>query len=187
MSREEEAGAPPGGEIAELARQRAENVFAAKGFCCSESILYVLNAALGGGLPPETALHLGSGFCHGMGGAGCACGALAGSEAVLGLFLSHRQPGGVKKKEFEALCREMHDLFKERFGATCCRVLLKKRKEKQGASCQELTGGGAALVTSLLLRMKPELAAGTDMEFLRKRDSKAGNLVRKALGKGPAA
>ena len=187
MSREGESGPMPAEELAELARQRVENVFVARKLCCSESILYVLNEAFGGGLPPETAVRLGSGFCHGMGGAGCACGALAGSEAVLGLFLSPSQPGGPRKKDFEALCREMHDLFKERFGATCCRVLLKRRKEKKGASCQELTGGGAALATTLLLRFKPELAARADGEFLRRRDSKAGALLKRAFGKGPAA
>ncbi|MEJ2033559.1 MAG: C-GCAxxG-C-C family protein [Deltaproteobacteria bacterium] len=146
--------------------------------------MYTLNEAFDGGLPPETAVRLGSGFCHGMGGAGCTCGALAGAEAVLGLFLSPNQPGGMKKKDFHALCKEMHDRFKERFGATCCRVLLKKRKEKKGASCQELTGGGAALITDILLRAKPELTANTDWGFLRQRDSKAGELVKKALGKG---
>jgi C_GCAxxG_C_C family probable redox protein len=172
--------------LAERVGHRAENIYSARGYCCSETVIVVINQAFAGDLSPELALCLGSGFCHGMGGAGCACGALAGSEAVLGLFLSPSQPGGPRKKEFEALCREMHDLFKERFGATCCRVLLKRRKEKKGASCQELTGGGAALVTTLLLRFKPELAPQADWDFLRRRDSKVGALVRRALGKGPA-
>lgn len=183
MKRGEETVQDRADEIAELVRQRTENVFDAKKLCCSESVLFTLNEVFGGGLPPDAAIRLGSGFCHGMGGAGCSCGALTGSEMVLGLFVSHRQ-GDCDKKAFHAFCKEMHDRFKERFGATCCRVLLKKRKEKKGASCQELTGAGAALVTEILLRTKPELAAKTDWDFLRQRDSKAATLAKKALGKG---
>jgi C_GCAxxG_C_C family probable redox protein len=160
-------------ELAILAGERAENIFTARGFCCSEAVLSVLNAAFSGGLEPALAVQLVSGFCHGQGGAGCVCGALSGAQVGLGLLLNPKQPGGMRKKEFEKISREMHNRFKERFGATCCRVLLKKSKEKKGASCRELTGGGAELAAGLLLAARPELAGLADYGFLKTRESKA--------------
>jgi len=170
-------------EIVSLAGQRAANIYEARGYCCAEAVVAMLNGAFGGGLPPELAAQLGSGFCHGMGGAGCVCGALAGAEIGLSLFLGPRQPHGLKKKEFEKVAKEMHDRFRERFGATCCRALLKRRKERQGASCKELTRGGAELAAELLLKNRFALAGQVDLDFLSIRESKLGALAKKLLGK----
>lgn len=171
------------GEIVSLAGERAANVYEARGLCCAESVVLVMNQAFGGELSEEMATRLGSGFCHGMGGAGCTCGSLAGAEIALSLFLSPRQKGGMRKKNFEKLAKELHDRFRARFAATCCRVLLKRRKEKDGASCKELTQGGAVIVAAILLEANPALAASADMEFLRTRESKVGAMARKLLGK----
>ncbi len=170
-------------EIVSLAGQRAANIFDARGYCCAEAVIATMNQGFRGGLAPELAAQLGSGFCHGMGGAGCTCGSLAGAEVALSLFLGPRQPQGLKKKEFEKVAREMHDRFRDRFSATCCRVLLKRRKEKQGASCKELTQGGAELAAALLLENRPELAGDADLDFLALRESKMGNLAKKLLGR----
>jgi len=170
-------------EIIKLIGERAENIFSARGYCCAESVICVLNQAFGGDLAPEMAVRLGSGFCHGMGGAGCTCGSLAGAEVGLSLLLGPRQPGGMKKKEFEAVAKTMHDRFRERFSATCCRILLKRRKEKKGASCKELTGGGAEIAAALLLAAMPELGSRVDFEFLRTRESKVAGLAKRLLGK----
>ncbi|ADH85421.1 C-GCAxxG-C-C family protein [Desulfurivibrio alkaliphilus] len=160
-------------KIPELCGQRAENIYSHRNFCCAESVLVTLNGAFKIGLAENTAAALGSGFCHGMGGAGCVCGALAGGEMVLGLLLGPRQEGGLAKKVFQKeIAAVMHDRFKERFGATCCRVLLKKRKEKQGASCAELTRGATELAAELLLTSRPELATKVDHDFLAVRDDK---------------
>lgn len=162
-------------EICRLAAERAEDIYSARGLCCSEAVILVINQAFDGGLAPEIAVRLGSAFCHGMGGAGCACGALAGAQVILGLFLSPRQPGGMRKKAFEkTVSREMHDLFKERFRATCCRVLIRRRKEERehAASCAALTAGGAAIAAELLLRARPDLHGRADLKFLRTREIK---------------
>lgn len=170
-------------ELISLAGARAVNIFEARGYCCAEAVIAMMNEGFGGGLPPELAAQLGSGFCHGMGGAGCTCGALGGAEIALGLFLGPRQAHGMKSKAFEKVAKEMHDRFKERFSATCCRVLLKRRKEKQGASCKELTQGGAELAASLLLANRPELAGRANREFLATRESKVGAMAKKLLGR----
>jgi C_GCAxxG_C_C family probable redox protein len=166
-----------------LVGQRAANIFSARGYCCSESVLVVLNQGFRGDLSPELALRLGSGFCHGMGGAGCTCGALAGAEIAISLFLGPRQPGGMKAKAFEQVAKEMHDRFRARFAATCCRVLKKRRQEKNGAACKELTVGGAEIAAELILAQRPELAAKADLDFLGLRESKLGVLGRKLLGR----
>ena len=73
-------------DIVALFGQRAGNIYEARGYCCSEAVIYVLNQALGGPMSEEVAASLGSGFCHGMGGAGCVCGGLAeyfGVDATL--------------------------------------------------------------------------------------------------------
>jgi len=171
-------------QIIELVGGRAANIYTARGYCCSEAVICTMNKAFGGELSDEMAARLGSGFCHGMGGAGCACGSLAGGEIGLSLYLSHRGTGGIKKKQFEKLAKEMHDRFKERFHATCCRLLIKRRKEKKGASCVQLTQGAAEIATSLLLETRPKLAEKVDLDFLQERESKAGNMARKLLGRG---
>jgi len=168
--------------IVDLVGQRAANIYTARSYCCSEAVIVVINQGFRGDLSPEMAVRLGSGFCHGMGGAGCACGALAGAEVALSLFLGPRQPGGMKGKEFEKVAKEMHDRFRARFSATCCRVLLKRRKEKNGATCKELTVGGAEIAAGLMLEQRPELAAKADLDFLAVRESKLGTLAKKLLG-----
>ncbi len=169
--------------LIELVGQRAENIFTARGYCCSESVIVVINQAFRGDLSPELAVRLGSGFCHGMGGAGCTCGSLAGAEVAISLFLGPRQAGGMKTKEFEKVAKEMHDRFRARFAATCCRVLLKRRKEKNGAACKELTVGGAEIAAGLILEQRPELAELADLDFLATRESRLGALGRKLLGR----
>lgn len=173
-------------EMASLVSQvgeRVNNIYVAKGYCCAEAIMVGLNGIFGVGLTDELALAMASPFCHGLGGAGCVCGALAGSELMLGALLSWRGERGVSKKEFNHLSKEMHDRFKGQFKGTCCRLLRKRRREKKGASCQELTQGGAEIIVEIMLLARPELATRVNYDFLAMRDSRARHLLKKALGK----
>lgn len=174
-----EAVTPQIRELIVQAGERAENLYDAKKICCAEAVLLTLNDAFGGGLAPEMAVRLGSGLCGGMGGAGCSCGALTGAEMALGLFLGPNLDMGLREKKFRAVSKELHDRFKERYSATCCRKLLQLGKKKKGASCKELTRGGAELVTELVLTHRPELAGKGDLEFLGRRDSKLAQMVRR--------
>lgn len=155
--------------LVQLAGARAANFYDTHKLCCSEAVIVTVNQGFGGGLSPAAALQLGAGFCHGMGGAGCACGALSGAVAAMGLLMGPHGRDGCTKKKFRALVREMHDRFRERFGATCCRVLSKKVKhDKQAhwANCLQLTSGGAEIAVRLLLEARPELANTADRNFL---------------------
>lgn len=156
-------------ELVGLAVERAANFYDAHRLCCSEAVIVTINQGFGGGLSSEAALQLGAGFCHGMGGAGCACGALSGAVAVMGLFIGPHGRDGCAKKKFRAVVKEMHDRFRARFGATCCRVLSKKVKHDEKAhraNCLELTRGGAEIAVRLLLAARPDLVGNADRDFL---------------------
>lgn len=162
--------------VAELTSQmvaRVANCYAKHDLCCSESIVYVLSQAFASELSGREAVRLGAGYCHGMGGAGCSCGALTGAVAMLSFYLSPHTVGGLKKKAFRALIKQMHDEFKDRFRTTCCRVLCKKVKQgeryERRVSCQELTEGGAEIATRILLAARPRLAEAVDRSFLASR------------------
>lgn len=159
-------------EIVALVVERVENCYEKLGLCCSESISYVLSQAFGSGLSGRDAVQLGAGYCHGMGGAGCSCGALTGSVVILSYYLGPHGADGLQKKKFQRCIRAMHDQFRERFRSTCCRILSKKGKDETPGSrirCKELTEGGAEIATHLLLEARPELKRKVDLEFLRSR------------------
>lgn len=160
-------------ELVQLAVDRAENLFDKHKLCCSEALLVVMNQAFGGGLSSEAALQIGSAFCHGMGGAGCSCGAMSGGVAALGVFLGPHSKDGLRKKKFEKIVRKLHDQFRERNRVACCRVLTKKVKHDRKAhhaSCLDLTSGGAELAVRLLLEARPDLIKNADLDFLLSRD-----------------
>ncbi len=159
-------------QLVQLAVDRAADLYGAHRLCCSESVIVTINGGFKGNLPQESALQLGAGLCNGMGGAGCSCGALSGAVAVLGICAGPHSKTGLRKKRFRLLVKEMHDRFRERFKATCCRVLSKKVKHDPKAhlaNCLELTKGGAEIAVRLLLETCPELIEKADRTFLLSR------------------
>jgi C_GCAxxG_C_C family probable redox protein len=48
---------------------------------------------------------------------GCVCGSLAGAEMLIGVIHAN-DPKTAREKS-----RMMHDKFREKFGATCCRII----------------------------------------------------------------
>lgn len=82
-------------------------------------------------------------FGEGM-GSGCTCGALTGMIMAAGIMNKyHPHPNGSK------LASQLHDQFKQEFGATCCRVIKKKRSVIQrigNKACIELTAKTAEIL-----------------------------------------
>lgn len=89
-----------------------------QGYSCSESILM---EAIEKGLVPKELLSVATSFCGGM-GQGCLCGAIAGSQIVIGYLYGKENPKGnipIAKQ----LAKEFIEEFKKTHKATCCRVL----------------------------------------------------------------
>ena len=168
--------------LLELIRRRAENLFASGQMMCSEAVMATLNQGLGGGLPPELAFKLASAQSNGMGGRGCTCGALNGGILALGLFFGRERPGFSNGKYVRDLAGELHDLFKARFGATCCRILtrhLKADTRHQYRHCCHMTAVGAELAAQIILSERPELTSGVDWVYLEKQVSSTRVGLRK--------
>ena len=96
------------------------------GLYCSEAVVRAFNEVYQLGLP-ESAYKMATGFGSGLGESGCACGAVTGAVAVIGLVA-----GRVKAYESERIAylavKQLHDRFKAEHKAMCCRVLTKSVK-----------------------------------------------------------
>ncbi len=96
-----------------MLKQKAVENFK-KGYSCSESIV---KAAIDEGLVPVELLSCATSFSGGMGD-GCLCGAIAGSQLVIGYI-----HGKGKTEKARALAKEFIEEFKKSHKAACCRVL----------------------------------------------------------------
>lgn len=155
-------------------RLRTQNLFLTKQLMCAESVLTVMNLALGGGLEPEAAVRLTSGLPEGLGGSGCTCGSLTGGVLALGLFLGRSGPGFRNGKPAMFSAKVLHGQFKDRFGATCCRVLTKDLKwgsKEHFQKCSLRAGFSAEMSARLILQKKPELIHQADDSYLNRQDS----------------
>lgn len=167
-------------KIIGLIHQRAHNLFATRQLMCSEAVLVVLNRAFDGGLSDELAIRLTSALPEGIGGSGCTCGALSGGVLAIGLFLGRERPGQSGKKARKA-AKELHNLFKNSFRSTCCRVLTKKVKDDSAAhfkQCAEFTGTAAAQAAGVIIQAKPELIRKVDIDYLERMDTRIGATVK---------
>lgn len=89
-----------------------------QGYSCSESIIM---EAIEQGLVPEELLSVATSFSGGM-GSGCLCGAIAGSQMVLGWLYGKNNKNG-NDAQARALAKQFIEEFKKNHKATCCRVL----------------------------------------------------------------
>jgi C_GCAxxG_C_C family probable redox protein len=171
-------------ELVGLIRCRAENLYETHQLLCSEAVLYAVNQGLKGGLLPEMAIRLASAFPEGVGGAGCICGAFSGALMALGLFLGRHELNGKGARKVQAKGRELYELFRSKFGTTCCRVLTKPVRDDHKAlfkQCAGHTGEAAALAAQIILAARPELSEQADWNFLASEDSKLAVGLSKLL------
>ena len=87
-----------------------------QGYSCCESIV---KEAIEKGLVPEELLPVATSFSGGM-GSGCLCGAIAGSQIVLGWLYGRENKNG---NEACAKAKQFIEEFKKSHRATCCRAL----------------------------------------------------------------
>ncbi|MFC1524334.1 C-GCAxxG-C-C family protein [Thermodesulfobacteriota bacterium] len=165
-------------------RQRAENLFSARKLCCAEALLYLMNRGFRGELPPDAAIRIGTGFCHGMGNAEHVCGAVTGGIMALGLFLGPGSRANMKKKQLWSVIKELTDRFQHLQNSTSCDILLldaKENKISKSENCMDLTGLGAEITVDILLRERPQLKDQLDLSFLNERESKLSGLIKRLI------
>lgn len=120
------------------------------GYNCAESIFLAFRDWLGLDVSREMVRAF-TGFGGGLGHAGCMCGALTGSAAVLGL-LRGRTDAGESRDQAYALSREFHDRFESNFNNTCCRGLnpYPFDSKEHLRNCIKITGNTARLLADFL-------------------------------------
>lgn len=89
-----------------------------QGYSCSESIIM---EAIEKGLVPEEILSVATSFSGGM-GSGCLCGAIAGSQMVIGYLFGRNNKSG-NDVQARAMAKQFVSEFMKTHKATCCRVL----------------------------------------------------------------
>jgi C_GCAxxG_C_C family probable redox protein len=159
---------------------KAYDLFTTGRLWCSEAVLVTLNQGLGGGLSRRTAEALTVGMGSGLGGSGCLCGAVNGAVVGLGLFLAGCDASKrINAKAIRAHAKYLEKAFRSRFGATCCRILMKKNSKNQ--RCAEQTAFAAEVAASIILHRRPELLKSADFNFLNQHQSRVTTFLKKIV------
>ena len=93
-----------------------------------------------------------TGFGGGIGESGCMCGALTGAIFVLNMLLGRTSNKQDRHIAYKA-AKEFHDIFKAKYGSTCCRVLNKHEYETKEhlVTCLKITGNTGKMLMEFLL------------------------------------
>jgi len=129
------------------------------GLYCSEAILQVFNKYLDLGLN-DSAVKMATGFGSGLGAAKCCCGSLTGAIMVLSA-VKGRVSNNENVDEVFTLTRELHDRFKKRYKATCCRLLTKNVNwgtPEHHQHCEKYVNGAVEILIEILEKNKKEEA-----------------------------
>lgn len=135
-------------------RLTAENYYRSYDFYCSEAVVKSIKDAFE--LPvPDEVIAMASGFPVGIGGTGCACGAVVGGIMALGLFFGRTKAQDPRVNKAMKLSKELHDSFQTRNKFLCCRRLTKGMtlgSREHMNQCIEFTGDVAEVVCRIILR-----------------------------------
>lgn len=140
--------------MSETFLNRTANNYHKDGFNCAESIFLAFRERVAPDFPAE-AVRMATPFGGGLGYAGCLCGALTGAVMILGVLKGREKPE-VPRKEPYALSKEFHNRFKEKFGATCCRVLNREiyGSPERGVTCSAIINGTEELLSEFIEEKK---------------------------------
>ena len=119
------------------------------GFSCSEAIA---RAAVDMGLADESLISIATSFSGGM-SSGCLCGAVAGSQMILGLL-----HGKYKDNTARTLAKEFYQRITAIHKVTCCKVLTKDFKDfhspERKAHCSNMVADCAKILDEMLSEAK---------------------------------
>lgn len=96
------------------------------GFYCSEAMVRAFNEVYELGLQ-ESVYKMSTGFGSGLGESGCACGAVTGGVSLIGLVAGREKVYESERIAYLAV-KKLHDGFRAKHKAMCCRVLTKTVK-----------------------------------------------------------
>ena len=134
-------------EYVKSIRETAEEYFRSGTFFCSEAVLQTINDALGKPFSDEI-VKMASSFPIGMGKAQCLM--------ALGIVYGRVKGQPMDPKMFP-MAKGLHDFIKEKYGATCCRVMTRQwagdnfMSPERRAHCIEITGVVAEWVANALI------------------------------------
>ena len=140
-------------------RDQAFDLFQTQRLLCAEAVVLTLNKGFHGGLTEEQAINMASPLCEGLGASGCLCGAISGALMACGLLLPKTSTRG-RRKRARKIASRIHNLFKETYGSTCCRVLTRKVKGSKKAHmehCATITAFAAENAARIIIEENPVL------------------------------
>jgi C_GCAxxG_C_C family probable redox protein len=168
-------------KICEKVGGRAAVLFATRQLWCAPALLVAVNRGLKGELSDDLAIRLSAGLGEGLGGSGCLCGSISGAVMALGLFLGNGRLSPSGDRLVLAASRTLHHLFKERYGSTCCRVLIKNLKRGSNEhyrSCAERTAAAAKFATRMILDQRPDLVHNIDWINLNQKENRVAARIK---------
>ena len=122
-----------------------------EGYSCSESIA---KAAVDLGLANEDFISIATSFSGGM-GVRCLCGAVAGSQMVIGLM-----HGKTKDNTARVLAKEFYERFTKNHKVACCKVLSGGFKDfhspERKAHCTNMVAECSMILDEMLLKSEAE-------------------------------
>ncbi|MBP7479158.1 MAG: cysteine synthase A [Spirochaetaceae bacterium] len=95
-----------------------------KGLYCSEAIIRAFNEYYQLGMT-DNELKIATGFGAGLGGSKCSCGSVTAGVIILSRMTGRTQTSESEEITFQ-LVGKLHDQFKKKYKAMCCRVLTRK-------------------------------------------------------------
>ena len=141
--------------VPELTRAEEAELAAASyyeaGFHCGESVVKAVNEAAGHPMPPEV-MRLASGFCEGLGGSRCVCGALAGGVMACGLIAGRVAADDPWEPSYEAAAELRRRWVTDQDAETCDEVVKRiggMHLPERWAHCTMLVGRTARWVVEM--------------------------------------
>ncbi len=127
-------------------KELAKNYFLS-GYSCSEA---VVQAAADKGYISQEALAIATSFSGGM-GVRCLCGAVAGSQMVIGAMFGKNSERDGKKAR--ALAKEFSEKFAQKYKVNCCKVLSSGydfHSPERKAHCATMVGDCAIILDEII-------------------------------------
>lgn len=122
-----------------------------RGFHCGESVVKAVNEVLDHPLPPEV-FRMASGFCEGLGGSRCICGALAGGVMAVGLTAGRSSAEDEWEPAYDGAAELRRRWIEDQNAETCDEVVRRiggMHLPERWAHCTMLVGRTARWVVEI--------------------------------------